>query len=78
MYTDIIISNWGGRLELDIDRKAKIWSRKQKIYILVPLQILVCALREIKKKVILGYFHLFRQIYNKKTNKKNIILNFYQ
>jgi DNA-directed RNA polymerase subunit beta len=33
-----IISDWGGRLELEIDRKARIWarvSRKQKISILV-------------------------------------------
>ncbi|PPR88945.1 hypothetical protein GOBAR_AA31741 [Gossypium barbadense] len=38
VYTGTIISDWGERLELEIDRKAKIWarvSRKQKISILV-------------------------------------------
>jgi len=38
VYTGTIISDWGGRLELEIDRKARIWarvSRKQKISILV-------------------------------------------
>jgi len=37
-YTGTIISDWGGRLELEIDKKARIWarvSRKQKISILV-------------------------------------------
>ncbi|TYJ38615.1 hypothetical protein E1A91_A04G003900v1, partial [Gossypium mustelinum] len=37
VYTGTIISDWGGRLELEIDRKARIWarvSRKQKISIL--------------------------------------------
>ncbi|KAL2224412.1 UNVERIFIED_CONTAM: DNA-directed RNA polymerase subunit beta [Sesamum indicum] len=38
VYTGTIISDWGGRSELEIDRKARIWarvSRKQKISILV-------------------------------------------
>ncbi|KAG4157128.1 hypothetical protein ERO13_D02G042933v2, partial [Gossypium hirsutum] len=38
VYTGTIISDWGGRLELEVDKKAKIWARiskKQKISILI-------------------------------------------
>ncbi|KAD0053225.1 hypothetical protein E3N88_44864 [Mikania micrantha] len=31
VYTGTIISDWGGRLELEIDRKARIWVRKREI-----------------------------------------------
>ncbi|KAK3442260.1 hypothetical protein EUGRSUZ_B02475, partial [Eucalyptus grandis] len=50
VYTRTIISNWGGRLELEIDRKARIWarvSRKQKISILVLSSAMGSNLREI-------------------------------
>jgi DNA-directed RNA polymerase subunit beta len=50
VYTGIIISDWGGRLELEIDRKARIWarvSRKQKISILVLSSAMGSNLREI-------------------------------
>nr|YP_010883897.1 RNA polymerase beta subunit [Helleborus niger]WIW41505.1 RNA polymerase beta subunit [Helleborus niger] len=50
VYTGTIISDWGGRLELEIDRKARIWarvSRKQKISILVLLSAMGLNLREI-------------------------------
>ncbi|MFQ6620484.1 hypothetical protein Gotur_001325 [Gossypium turneri] len=48
--TGTIISDWGGRLELEIDRKARIWarvSRKQKISILVLSSAMGSNLREI-------------------------------
>ncbi|RWR77870.1 RNA polymerase beta subunit chloroplast [Cinnamomum micranthum f. kanehirae] len=50
VYTGTIISDWGGRSELEIDRKARIWarvSRKQKISILVPSSAMGSNLREI-------------------------------
>ncbi|KAF4358372.1 hypothetical protein G4B88_017249 [Cannabis sativa] len=50
VYTGTIISDWGGRLELEIDRKARIWarvSRKQKISILVLSSAMGSNLREI-------------------------------
>ncbi|KAL5553997.1 hypothetical protein UlMin_041398 [Ulmus minor] len=69
-YTGTIISNWGGRLELEIDRKARIWARvnrKQKISILVLSSAMGSNLREIleneKKKI---------------KSKENAILEFYQ
>ncbi|KAL5730692.1 DNA-directed RNA polymerase [Ranunculus cassubicifolius] len=50
VYTSTIISDWGGRSELEIDRKARIWarvSRKQKISILVLSSAMGSNLREI-------------------------------
>ncbi|KAI5421760.1 hypothetical protein KIW84_045260 [Lathyrus oleraceus] len=32
VYSGTIISDWGGRLELEIDRKARIWARAKKIF----------------------------------------------
>ncbi|KAK8294872.1 hypothetical protein V6Z12_D05G027500, partial [Gossypium hirsutum] len=54
VYTGTIISDWGGRLELEIDRKARIWarvSRKQKISILVLSSAMGSNLREILENV---------------------------
>nr|QUT13119.1 RNA polymerase beta subunit [Avicennia marina] len=53
-YTGTIISDWGGRSELEIDRKARIWarvSRKQKISILVLSSAMGSNLREILDNV---------------------------
>ncbi|KAL4009980.1 hypothetical protein IC575_030829 [Cucumis melo] len=36
VYTGTIISDWGGRLELEIDRKARIWARAEIRYFLNP------------------------------------------
>ncbi|CAH9117482.1 unnamed protein product [Cuscuta epithymum] len=50
VYTGTIISDWGGRLELEIDRKARIWarvSRKKKISILVLSSAMGLDLREV-------------------------------
>ncbi|KAL1333693.1 hypothetical protein AAHE18_11G120100 [Arachis hypogaea] len=84
VYTGTIISDWGGRLELEIDRKAKIWarvSRKQKISILVLLSAMGLNLNEILENVC--YPELFLSFLNDKEKKKigskeNAILEFYQ
>ncbi|KAG8496529.1 hypothetical protein CXB51_007626 [Gossypium anomalum] len=76
VYTDTIISNWGGRLELEIDRKVRIWahvSRKQKISILVLSSATGSNLREILENV------CYPDIFLKKIrSKENVILEFYQ
>ena len=54
IYTDTIISDWGGRLELEIYRKTRIWapvSRKQKISILVLPSAMSSNIREIIENV---------------------------
>nr|YP_009742338.1 RNA polymerase beta subunit [Zabelia dielsii]QID90433.1 RNA polymerase beta subunit [Zabelia dielsii] len=83
-YTGTIISDWGGRSELEIDRKARIWarvSRKQKISILVLLSAMGSNLREILENVC--YPEIFLSFLNDKEKKKigskeNAILEFYQ
>nr|YP_010250911.1 RNA polymerase beta subunit [Corydalis tomentella]QTW90287.1 RNA polymerase beta subunit [Corydalis tomentella]QTW90561.1 RNA polymerase beta subunit [Corydalis tomentella] len=84
IYTGTIISDWGGRSELEIDRKARIWarvSRKQKISILVPSSAMGSNLKEILDNVC--YPEIFLSFPNdkeKKTigSKENAILEFYQ
>nr|UDZ61124.1 RNA polymerase beta subunit [Limnophyton angolense] len=84
IYTSTIISDWGGRSELEIDRKARIWarvSRKQKISILVLSSAMGSNLREILDNVC--YPEIFLSFSNdkeKKTigSKENAILEFYQ
>nr|QWZ47365.1 RNA polymerase beta subunit [Drosera peltata]QWZ47394.1 RNA polymerase beta subunit [Drosera peltata] len=84
VYTGTIISDWGGRLELKIDRKARIWarvSRKQKISILVLLSAMGLNLREILENVC--YPEIFLSFLNDKEkekigSKENAILEFYQ
>nr|QXE45924.1 RNA polymerase beta subunit [Haloragis erecta] len=84
VYIGTIISDWGGRLELEIDRKARIWarvSRKQKISILVLLSAMGLNLREILENV--SYPEIFLSFLNDKEKKKigskeNAILEFYQ
>nr|YP_010305317.1 RNA polymerase beta subunit [Dendrobium sinominutiflorum]ULU19079.1 RNA polymerase beta subunit [Dendrobium sinominutiflorum] len=84
VYTSTIISDWGGRSELEIDRKARIWarvSRKQKISILVLSSAMGSNIREILYNVC--YPEIFLSFPNDKE-KKNIgskesaILEFYQ
>nr|QXI89059.1 RNA polymerase beta subunit [Sinogentiana souliei] len=83
-YTGTIISDWGGRSELEIDRKARIWarvSRKQKISILVLSSAMGSNLREILENV--SYPEIFLSFLNDKERKKigskeNAILEFYQ
>nr|DBA09782.1 TPA_asm: RNA polymerase beta subunit [Corydalis intermedia] len=84
IYTGTIISDWGGRSELEIDRKSRIWarvSRKQKISILVLSSAMGLNLREILDNVC--YPEIFLSFPNdkeKKTigSKENAILEFYQ
>nr|YP_009407322.1 RNA polymerase beta subunit [Aldrovanda vesiculosa]ASA46280.1 RNA polymerase beta subunit [Aldrovanda vesiculosa]QBC71176.1 RNA polymerase beta subunit [Aldrovanda vesiculosa] len=84
VYTGTIISDWGGRLELEIDKKARIWarvSRKQKISILVLLSAMGSNLREILENVC--YPEILLSFLNDKEkekigSKENAILEFYQ
>nr|AVM83519.1 RNA polymerase beta subunit [Adenocalymma dusenii] len=84
VYIGTIISDWGGRSELEIDRKARIWarvSRKQKISILVLSSAMGSNLREILDNVY--YPEIFLSFLNDKERKKigskeNAILEFYQ
>nr|YP_010318473.1 RNA polymerase beta subunit [Tagetes lemmonii]ULC83258.1 RNA polymerase beta subunit [Tagetes lemmonii] len=82
VYTGTIISDWGGRLELEIDRKARIWvrvSRQQKLSILVLLSAMGLNIREILENVC--YPELFLSFLNDKKkigSKENAILEFYQ
>uniref|UniRef100_UPI00315CC5F8 RNA polymerase beta subunit n=1 Tax=Pyrola atropurpurea TaxID=642525 RepID=UPI00315CC5F8 len=84
VYIGTIISDWGGRLELEIDRKARIWarvSRKQKISILVLSSAMGSNLREILHNVC--YPEIFLSFLNdtekiKIGSKENAILEFYQ
>nr|UEE86286.1 RNA polymerase beta subunit [Paris tengchongensis] len=83
-YTSTIISDWGGRLELEIDGKERIWarvSRKQKISILVLSSAMGSNLREILDNVC--YPEVFLSFPNDKEkntigSKENAILEFYQ
>nr|YP_010458136.1 RNA polymerase beta subunit [Pristimera arborea]UUA69675.1 RNA polymerase beta subunit [Pristimera arborea] len=84
VYTSTIISDWGGRFELEIDRKARIWarvSRKQKISILVLSSAMGLNLREILENVC--YPEIFLSFLTEKEKKKigskeTAILEFYQ
>ncbi|KAL2894152.1 DNA-directed RNA polymerase subunit beta [Bienertia sinuspersici] len=70
VYTGTIISDWGGRSELEIDRKARIWarvSRKQKISILVLSSAMGSNLREILDNVC--YPEIFLSFLNDKEKK---------
>ncbi|KAI5654431.1 hypothetical protein M9H77_31618 [Catharanthus roseus] len=84
VYTGTIISDWGGRSELEIDRKARIWarvSRKQKVSILVLSSAMGLNLREILENVC--YPEIFLSFLNDRErikigSKENAILEFYQ
>nr|QBC71790.1 RNA polymerase beta subunit [Drosera indica] len=84
VHIGTIISDWGGRLELEIDRKAQIWarvSRKQKISVLVLLSAMGSNLREILDTVC--YPEIFLSFLNEKEKEKigsqeDAILEFYQ
>nr|AVM83604.1 RNA polymerase beta subunit [Adenocalymma flaviflorum] len=84
VYTGTIISDWGGRSELEIDRKGRIWarvSRKQKISILVLSSAMGSNLREILDNVY--YPEIFLSFLTDKERKKigskeNAIWEFYQ
>nr|WCF59839.1 RNA polymerase beta subunit [Adenophora remotiflora] len=82
-YTGTIISDWGGRSELKIDRRARIWarvSRKQKISILVLSSAMGSSLREILDN--LCYPEIFLSFLNDnefdQIGSEDAILEFYQ
>ncbi|WVZ87839.1 hypothetical protein U9M48_034414 [Paspalum notatum var. saurae] len=71
IYTGTIISDWGGRSELAIDKKERIWarvSRKQKISILVLSSAMGSNLREILDNV--SYPEIFLSFPNAKEKKR--------
>ncbi|KAF4359991.1 hypothetical protein F8388_004498 [Cannabis sativa] len=73
VYTGTIISVWGGRLELEIDRKARIWarvSRKQKISILVLSSAMGSNLREILENACYRGDPVFSESLCKELQKK--------
>nr|YP_009714395.1 RNA polymerase beta subunit [Parnassia palustris]QGK85783.1 RNA polymerase beta subunit [Parnassia palustris] len=84
VYTGTIVSDWGGRVELEIDRKGRIWarvSRKQKISILVLSSAMGLNLKEILENVC--YPEIFLSFLTEKEKKKigskeTAILEFYQ
>lgn len=86
VYIGTIISDWGGRLELEIDRKARIWarvSRKQKISILVLSSAMGLNLQEILENVcypeiFLSFLNVNDKEKKKIGSKENAILEFYQ
>nr|YP_010128111.1 RNA polymerase beta subunit [Viscum articulatum]QPP20670.1 RNA polymerase beta subunit [Viscum articulatum] len=85
VYTATIISDWGGRSELEIDRKERIWvrvSRKQKISILVLSSAMGSHLREILETVCYPEIFLSFLMNEKEKkimgSKENYILEFYQ
>nr|YP_010712216.1 RNA polymerase beta subunit [Corydalis ternata]UGO88508.1 RNA polymerase beta subunit [Corydalis ternata]WDA92871.1 RNA polymerase beta subunit [Corydalis ternata] len=81
IYIGTIISDWGGRSELEIDRKARIWarvSRKQKISILVPSSAMGSNLREILDNVCYPEIFLSFLEKNPIESKENAVLEFYQ
>nr|YP_010291112.1 RNA polymerase beta subunit [Juncus compressus]YP_010291367.1 RNA polymerase beta subunit [Juncus tenuis]ULQ66702.1 RNA polymerase beta subunit [Juncus compressus]ULQ67030.1 RNA polymerase beta subunit [Juncus tenuis] len=84
IYTGTIISDWGGRFKLEMDRKARIWarvSRKQKISILVLLSAMGLNLREILDNVC--YPEIFLSFPNEEeeikiSSKENAVWEFYK
>nr|YP_010610394.1 RNA polymerase beta subunit [Vallisneria natans]WAO28660.1 RNA polymerase beta subunit [Vallisneria natans] len=88
-YISTIISDWGGRSELEIDKKVQIWarvSRKQKIDILLLLSAMGSDLSEIPDHVCYPEIFLSPSIKTKKKSKEkkkekkhqNAIVEFYK
>nr|YP_009667711.1 RNA polymerase beta subunit [Schistochila macrodonta]QCW58487.1 RNA polymerase beta subunit [Schistochila macrodonta] len=71
VYTGTLISNWGGRLKLEIDGKRRIWARiskKRKVSILVLLSAMGLDLKKILVSV--HYPKIFLESIGKKTKKE--------
>nr|YP_010214337.1 RNA polymerase beta subunit [Loranthus kaoi]YP_010214532.1 RNA polymerase beta subunit [Loranthus odoratus]UBN07867.1 RNA polymerase beta subunit [Loranthus delavayi]UBN08192.1 RNA polymerase beta subunit [Loranthus kaoi]UBN08387.1 RNA polymerase beta subunit [Loranthus odoratus] len=85
-YTATIISDWGGRLELEIDKKERMWarvSRKQKISILVLSSAMGSHLRQILENVcypeiFLSFLNLNEKEKRRIGAKENATLEFYR
>nr|YP_009667958.1 RNA polymerase beta subunit [Jubula hutchinsiae]QCW58734.1 RNA polymerase beta subunit [Jubula hutchinsiae] len=71
IYTGTLISNWGGRLKLEIDAKRRIWARiskKRKVSILILLSAMGLNLEEILINV--SYPKIFLESIKKRTRKE--------
>nr|QZJ47979.1 RNA polymerase beta subunit [Tetraphis pellucida] len=71
IYTSTIISDWGGRLRLEIDGKTRIWARiskKRKVSILVLLLAMGLSIKQILDSVC--YPKIFLDSLEKKKTKK--------
>nr|YP_010892607.1 RNA polymerase beta subunit [Pleurozia subinflata]URH13424.1 RNA polymerase beta subunit [Pleurozia subinflata] len=72
IYTGTLISNWGGRLKLEIDGKTRIWARiskKRKVSILILLLAMGLNLKKILGSVC--YPEIFIKSKKKKTKKEH-------
>nr|YP_009427814.1 RNA polymerase beta subunit [Circaeaster agrestis]ASV47690.1 RNA polymerase beta subunit [Circaeaster agrestis]QKI32449.1 RNA polymerase beta subunit [Circaeaster agrestis]QKI32619.1 RNA polymerase beta subunit [Circaeaster agrestis]QKI32789.1 RNA polymerase beta subunit [Circaeaster agrestis]QKI32874.1 RNA polymerase beta subunit [Circaeaster agrestis] len=84
VYTGTIISDWGGRLKLEMDRKGRMWARvskKQKISILVLLSAMGLNLSEIIDNVCypeIFFYFLTAKGKTKIVSKETAILELYQ
>jgi DNA-directed RNA polymerase subunit beta len=71
IYTGTLISNWGGRLKLEIDGKRRIWARiskKRKVSILILLSAMGLNLKKILLSV--SYPKIFLESIEKKIKKE--------
>nr|QWW92091.1 RNA polymerase beta subunit [Spruceanthus planifolius] len=73
IYTGTLISNWGGRLKLEIDAKRRIWARiskKRKVSIFVLLSAMGLNLEKILMSI--SYPSIFLKSIIKKTKKEQL------
>nr|YP_009667632.1 RNA polymerase beta subunit [Cololejeunea lanciloba]QCW58408.1 RNA polymerase beta subunit [Cololejeunea lanciloba] len=73
IYTGTLISNWGGRLKLEIDVKRRIWARiskKRKVSIFVLLSAMGLNLEKILINI--SYPSIFLKSIIKKTKKEQL------
>ena len=71
IYTGTLISNWGGRLKLEIDGKRRIWARiskKRKVSVLILLSAMGLNLKKILLSV--SYPKIFLESIEKKIKKE--------
>nr|WIA67710.1 RNA polymerase beta subunit [Apopellia endiviifolia]WKW94919.1 RNA polymerase beta subunit [Apopellia endiviifolia] len=72
IYTGTLISNWGGRLKIEIDGRTRIWARiskKRKVSILVLLLAMGLNLKKILKSVCQP--KIFLEYLKKRTKKEH-------
>lgn len=71
IYTSTIISDWGGRLKLEIDSKTRIWARiskKRKVSILVLLLAMGLTIKQVLDSVCSP--KIFLDVLKKKKKKR--------
>nr|YP_009667876.1 RNA polymerase beta subunit [Radula japonica]QCW58652.1 RNA polymerase beta subunit [Radula japonica] len=71
IYTGTLISNWGGRIKLEIDAKRRIWARiskKRKVSVFILLSAMGLKLEKILASVF--YPEIFLESINKKKKEK--------